>query len=221
MALRCGLGKSEIALPHAVVGTIGPLLSVAVPVFVQFDARGDAVARPVVVTQWQDPSLMQIRFTKILAMCVSNQEALRRQAEGELCAQISGIDCKPAYLVIPDALEGKPDEAKALLQRAGFDGAVVLRVVDAREKVTYVPPSYGPTFWGYYRYAWPQAYDPGYYRKDRIVSIETSIYSVTRDALLWVGTTETMNPTSLPKTIEEVTKAVRAELVHDQLIPAK
>lgn len=176
-----------------------------------------------VVTQWRDPGTTQLRFSKVLALCITKEQSLRRAAEGELCKQISSVECKPAYLAIPDSMvdKDKMDEAKALVTRSGFDGAVVVRVVDTREKVTYVPPSYGPTFWGYYGYARPMAYDPGYYRTDQILRLETSIYSITQDQLLWVGTTETVNPRSLPETIEEVAKAVRDELQRDHLIPSK
>ena len=176
-----------------------------------------------VVTQWRDPATTQLRFSKVLALCIAKEQSLRRAAEGELCKQISSVECKPAYLAVPDSMidKDKQDEAKALVTRSGFDGAVVVRVVDVREKVTYVPPTYGPTFWGYYGYAWPMAYDPGYYRTDQILRLETSIYSLTQDQLLWVGTTETVNPKSLPDTIAEVAKAVREELQEDHLIPSR
>ena len=87
-----------------------------------------------------------------------------------------------------------------------------------REKVTYRPPSYGPTFWGYYGYT--RAYDPGYYHTQQLVRVETSIYSIAQDKLLWVGTTETVNPKSLSTLIEELSKAVRQELVLEGAIPA-
>jgi hypothetical protein len=107
--------------------------------------------------------------------------------------------------------------AKALVGREGFDGALVLRVVSDREQVTYRPPSYGPTFWGYYGYT--RAYDPGYYRKDQLVRVETSIYSIAQDKLLWVGTTDTINPKSLGTLVADVGKAVRKELVREGAIP--
>jgi hypothetical protein len=107
----------------------------------------------------------------------------------------------------------KVDEAKALT------GAVVVRVLDTRAQVTYMPPSYGPTFWGYCGDAWPIAYDPGYCRTDQVVLVETSIFSLTRDRLLWVGTTETLNPRSLPDTVNDIAKAVRSELLRRDLIP--
>jgi hypothetical protein len=94
-------------------------------------------------------------------------------------------------------------------------------VVSADEKVTYVPPSYGPTFWGYYGYARPMAYDPGYIRTDTVVRVETSIYSLREDRLLWVASSETMNPKSVDTLVAEVAKAVRAELERSKLIPER
>jgi hypothetical protein len=108
--------------------------------------------------------------------------------------------------------------AKALVRKEGFDGALVVRVVSDREKVTYRPPSYGPTFWGYYGYT--RTYDPGYYHTEQLVRVETSIYSIAQDKLLWVGTTETVDPKSLSTLVEEVSKAVREELVLEGAIPA-
>ena len=172
-----------------------------------------------VMTRWQDPTTTQIRFTKVLALCITKDQSLRDAAEGELCRHMPLVECKPAYFAIPDSMISKIDEAKALTLKEGFDGAVVVRVLDRREQVTYMPPSYGPSFWGYYGYAWPMAYDPGYYRTDEVVLVETSIFSLTRDRLLWVGTTETLNPTSLPDVVRDIAKAVRGELLRRDLIP--
>ena len=100
-----------------------------------------------------------------------------------------------------------------------LDGAVVFRVAGEREQVTYVPPSYGPGFWGYYGHA-RVAYDPGYYRSDQVVRVETSIYSIREDKLLWVGTTDTVNPDSVAGLVKDVAKAVRKELEREGAVPA-
>ena len=172
-----------------------------------------------VVTRWQDPATSHIVFTKILTLVIGGDQSLVRAGEGELCHQVKKVPCKPAYLAMPDSMRSDIPAAKALVRKEGFDGALVLRVVSEREKVTYVPPSYGPTFWGYYGYA-HQAYTPGSYRTDQLVRVETSIYSITQDKLLWVGTTETVNPKSLSTLVEEVSKAVRQELEREGAIPA-
>lgn len=172
-----------------------------------------------VTTLWQNPAGAQIRFTKVLALCIAKDRYLREAAEGELCQHMSRVACKPAAYAIPDSMLTKVEDAKALTLKAGYDGAVVVRVVDAHERVTYMPPTYDPTFWGYYGYAWPIAYDPGYYRADKVVVVETSIFSLVRDQLLWVGTTEMVNPQSLPDVVDDLAKAVRGELLKRDLIP--
>jgi hypothetical protein len=136
------------------------------------------------VTQWQAPSVQPLSFTKVLALAIAPEASQRRKAEQALCKEVTSVPCEPAHRVIPESEMGDAQQAKALVQRAGFDGALVFRVVSAREKVTYVPPSYGPTFWGFYGYARPMVYAPGYARTDQIVRVETSIYSLREDRLL-------------------------------------
>jgi hypothetical protein len=173
-----------------------------------------------VVTRWQDPATSHLVFTKVLTLVIGGDQSLVRAGEDDLCRQVKRVPCKPAYLAMPDAMRDDIPAAKALVRKEGFDGALVFRVVSDREKVTYVPPSYGPTFWGYYGYGRTHAYNPGTYRTDQLVRVETSIYSIAQDKLLWVGTTETVNPKSLSTLVEEVSKAVRQELEREGAIPA-
>jgi hypothetical protein len=165
-----------------------------------------------VVTAWRAPDEGEVRFSKILALAISDDEAFRRAAEKAICEQVQPVDCQPASKVLTPEQMRDVAAAKAVVKAAGFDGAVVFRVVSEREKVTYVPPSYGPTFWGYYGYALNTAYAPAYYRSDTLVRVETSIYSVGGDRLIWVGTTETMNPKSVPGLVDEVAKAVGGDM---------
>ena len=170
-----------------------------------------------VVTRWKDPGTSRIVFTKILALVIGGDRELVRSGEEDLCHQVAKVPCKPSYLAMPDSMRSDIPAAKELVRKEGFDGALVFRVVSDREKVTYRPPSYGPSFWGYYGYT--RAYDPGYTRTDQLVRVETSIYSITQDKLLWVATTETVNPKSLSTLVEEASKAVRKELVREGAIP--
>jgi hypothetical protein len=170
-------------------------------------------------TVWQDPTTKQLRFTKVLSLWIVKDQELRDAAEGELCSHISSVECKPACFAIPDSMLTDVEAAKALTLKEGFDGAVLVRVLAAGERVTYRPPTYR-TFWGYYGYAWPVAVDPGFYQVSDVVQLEIAIFSLTHDQALWVGTTETINPKSLPELVDDVAKAVRGELVRNDLIPA-
>ena len=110
---------------------------------------------------------------------------------------------------------------RALMAREGFDGAVTMRFVGSDMRLTEETGTYGPahsSFWSYYSYAWPMVYDPGYIRTDRRVQMETSVYSMKDDKLVWSGLSESMNPASAQELVDDVARTVGAELRKQRLI---
>jgi hypothetical protein len=71
---------------------------------------------------------------------------------------------------------------------------------------------YYSSFWGYYGYGWGVPYVPFSVDRDTIVVIETTIYSVPRNMLLWAAVSETKNPTTLPRFVEDLVKESVKEL---------
>ena len=97
---------------------------------------------------------------------------------------------------------------KARLLREGFDGVVTLRMLGPG---VWTGPCYGG-FKGYWGYGWGAVYDPGYLSTDTIVSVETLIYSVKQDKLLWAGVSETTDSSKLDAFISEGADAVGNEM---------
>ena len=133
-------------------------------------------------TSWRDPSVRNLHFKKVIVFVVAKDEALRRNGEHELCEQITGTPCVPAFAVVPDEERGDVPKVEERVSDAGFDGAVVMRLA-GRVAETYVPAPRAP-IWGYYGAAWPMAYDPGYVRQDDLVDVETAIHAVKEGKLL-------------------------------------
>jgi hypothetical protein len=61
-------------------------------------------------------------------------------------------------------------------------------------------------------------YSPPSVRTDTEVSIETLIYSLNSDKLLWAATSRTTNPENLASLVDEVADAVANEVVKQGLI---
>jgi len=61
-------------------------------------------------------------------------------------------------------------------------------------------------------------YDPGYLRTDTVVTVETNVFSVTDDKLLWSGVSETFNPNDVAKAVNDVADAVSEELRQQGLL---
>jgi hypothetical protein len=98
-------------------------------------------------------------------------------------------------------------------------GVVAMRVVGKDQQITASPATYWgttqyATFWGggYYGWGWGGVYDPGYLRTDTVVSVETLVYSLEQNKLVWAGMTRTTNPTEVYPFIKELTAKVAAEL---------
>jgi len=69
------------------------------------------------------------------------------------------------------------------------------------------------TFGSYYSsYGMQVSYSTGSVQTDEVVTIETLIYSLTKDKLLWAGTSRSSNPDSLQSLVTEVADAVAREV---------
>lgn len=184
-------------------------------------ALGCATTR--IETQWKDPAATpaDLAFRKVIALAQVEEQSVRRAAEDELArvlaarprAQARGMEVRPAYPLIPDGELRDVAAMRAKVEAAGFDGAVVMRLVSDQERVRYVPGHY-ETMWGRV-----VSYDPGYTTVERIVRVETSVYSIAQGKLLWSGVSRTLNPNDLGDLVDDVVEAVGAELEEQGLLP--
>jgi hypothetical protein len=77
--------------------------------------------------------------------------------------------------------------------------------------------AYG-TFGSYYSsYGMSVSYSTGSVQTNTEVTIETLIYSLSKDKLIWAGTSRTSNPEGLQELVSEVADAVSAEVAKQGL----
>jgi hypothetical protein len=149
---------------------------------------------------WRAPDEGPFRITgrKIAALYVGDVEATRRNAEEAMAGEINARGGKgiAAYSILN--AESGQDRAKAfeLLRQAGVERALVMRAA-ARERerirtYPWVGSRYGST-WGSYGWGWGAIYEP-YGYPETVVTIETRLYEVAGDRLVWAGVSYTRNP---------------------------
>ena len=105
---------------------------------------------------------------------------------------------------------------------------VVMRVVGQQQELSSSPGGYWgspyySSFWGggYYGFGWGSVYDPGYLRTDTIVCVETLVYDMKADKLVWAGRSETTNPTKMNAFIKELVAGAAREIKRQGLIRSK
>ena len=180
-------------------------------------------------SSWRSPEAGPLNFKgkKVAALVISKEESVRYGAEDHLARAITaqGAVGMAAYGVVPKELIQDKEQAKAFLAKQGIVGVVAMRVVGKDQQLTqtgggyWASPNYA-TFWGtgYYGWGWGGVYNTGYLKTDTIVSVETLVFSLEQDKLVWAGMSETTNPDKVASFIDELVKGVAAELRKQKLI---
>ena len=183
-------------------------VSLIVTTFVAVLGLAACLAPTKLTASWKAPGVTEVRFKKVFVAAQSPDMTRRRAMEDILVKRIG--NATPSYTVLTEAEVKDPALVKAKLASAGFDGAVVVRFVGAEQQTTYVPGTayWGPApyggFYGYWGYGWGAAYSPGYLTTDTVVTLESNIYDVAKESLIWSSRSETISPGSINELMQSV-----------------
>ena len=194
-----------------------------------------------IVNSWRDPdnSNLNEQFKKVLVVALVKDEATRRTTENRLVSRNPIFHSSYQYLNGTD-LKLTQEQKMKILKDENFDGVVTMRLVDTKKETSYVPGTntsmyyggYGGMYGGYgggiyggfggwYNSYSSMYYDPGYYQETTYYMVETNIFSLKQDKLIWTGTTKSSNVIDLGTTIDEIAEAVKAQMKLDGSIPKK
>ncbi len=154
---------------------------------------------------------------KVAAVVISADESLRVAGEESLVRELGkrAVQAVASYRFVPKEELRRAETARPWFEKAGIEGMVIVRplVNDTRQTYTpsmWVSTNYG-TPWNYYGYGWSAALIPGGRQVETTVVVETTVYSLSLNQLVWATVAETRNPRSLQAFIEElVEESVKA-----------
>lgn len=187
-----------------------------------------ACASTGLVSSWKAPDAQPLKGegSKVACVVMTKNESTRRAGEDALARQITarGGQGVAMYTILPGVAEPNEAQAKAALEKAGVNAVVVLRPVGKDKEVVstasmYAGPAYGPYWGGYYGYGWGGAWGGGQdIRTNTIVTVETLVYSMKQNKLVWGGQTKTTNPSKVDAFVKEIADAVAKEMKKQGLI---
>jgi len=182
------------------------------------------------ISTWKAPDaqpLGSLDGRKVLAMVQARDPSIRRAGEDALAAELTrdGAIGVPSYTLISDSDVNDEAQARKAVEAADVEAVVVLRPVGETQEIrttpTYMGPTYGPRyapFWGgYYRYGWGAAYVPDVHTYT-VVNVETLIYSISQNKLVWAGQSKTSSPENIDAFVREVIRAAGKEMKKQGLL---
>ncbi|MDB4955754.1 MAG: hypothetical protein JWO36_3323 [Myxococcales bacterium] len=167
---------------------------------------------------WTAPNARFVQFHRVATLFAAPDGALRRGVEDKMAQELMkrGVQAIPAYTILSDLDVRNFQQSRDKLLAAGVDGVITMRSIDKRQKLEVVPPTFDG-YWGWGG-AWPGVYDPGYAYTETIVRMQTNVYSVADNQLVWSAVSKTVDPGNTRKLIDNVTKVVASELQRHRLV---
>jgi hypothetical protein len=190
-----------------------------------------------IVNSWRDPdvTVSQEHFKKVLVVALVKDEASRRITENRIAS--SSDIFKTSYQYLNATSQLTQEQKLKILQDENFDGVVTMRLVSTEKETSYVPGAYTGAYYGGFdgmytgRYGYgfsnwygmysPNFYDPGYYQETTAYMVETNIFSLKENKLIWTGTTKSEYVTDLGQTVDAIMQAVVAEMKKDGSLAKK
>lgn len=182
-----------------------------------------ACATTDVESVWKDATRTE-KLNKVFVLAVLKEPAYRDSVEYGIVNILNGDELRaiPTLDSFPNIDQIDKDKAAKMSQEYGIDGVLIARLVDRKaETVYHGGPSYYDGFYGNrYRGGWYNYYGagysafnaPGYFTENYISTVETVIYDIATDKVLWSAITETRENTpskAIASYLETIGKALQ------------
>ncbi len=199
----------KVAFAHAVVASLlsGCAATKVTSVWVNENYQGDGI-------------------DNVFVVGVSKDSTIRRIFEDEFVSQLEkqGIKSTASYNILTD--EEVQDEQKldSIVKESDSDAILITRLINMRKDTQYIPPDYvyaaPPHSYGGWHGYYSRAYmvNPGYTVEYEIAVLETTLYDLNTDKLLWSARSDAATHGNVERHSKEFAQSIIAKLTETKLI---
>ena len=188
-----------------------------------------------IVSSWKSADVQAKNFTKVMVLGLmgSRDRDIKESTERIMVENLRerGIDAVAASDEYgPKAFENlSEDEALRKLRDKDVDGVMTIVLLDKDKERRYSPgyAYYTPygiyynRFWGYYSTLYQRVYTPEYYTSSTNYTMETNLYDISADKLLYSAQTKSFDPGSAGQLAGDFSKAITEDMVRKGIITKK
>jgi len=162
-----------------------------------------ASTRPVM--EWREDGFSG-QLNHILVIAATEQATQRHAVEDDYVEAFTAVNVTavPSYSLISSDQPLSRETVEAAIEGQGFDAVLVTRLLGVEEVEEYQPPTTFDHHRSYHRY-YMRSMDyssPGYYRRYKILTLESNLYDTATRDLVWSIQSETIDP-SAPRDVVE------------------
>lgn len=163
-----------------------------------------ATKRPVM--EWRDEGY-STALNNILVIAAIERSTRRRVYEDEFVEALEAFKVKatPSYELMTSSMTVSRETVEAAIKGQNIDAVLVTRLLGVKEEEIYRPPTYYDHHGSYHRYYTHalQSDNRAYYRRFKVLTLETNIYDAATQELVWSMQSESLEPSTPRNLIEE------------------
>jgi hypothetical protein len=172
-----------------------------------------------VTNEWKDPGWSGPPASNILVIGVARSDTMRRLFEDTFARDLSsaGVRAEASYAAIPSGHDGSA-KLGDVVRRTGSDAVLVTRIQRVEDRINVTPTGPGPGyggFYGWYGGAWDNTPEVA---QTTVVTLETSLWDVRSQKLVWTVTTQGLASNDIPKATNELSKTLIPKMKADGVI---
>jgi len=180
---------------------------------------------------WVEPNNKK-SYNDLLIIGIGESEQNRRAYESHFVEELSsnGIESEASYKLIKSNQKIERGVIVKAIDGLEIDGVIITHVTAVDEETIYRPsmdymPMYGGGYYGglysYYPHVNTYVNRPGYYTTHETYTLETNLYDVESEELVWSARSRTFSPESVQEVIVDLTKLLIQDLKDKNLIKKK
>jgi len=174
---------------------------------------------------WSDPAYTAKPVSKVMVVGLGESQRRVIVFEDAMASQFAARKLEVIKGNTITKTAGDLESFKQAVRQSGADLVSISRLVDVSDETVYHPggTAYVPMtgYYGmgpYYSSAYVAVNDPGYVTTSKVYKVETNVYDVASEKLVWSGLSKTTDPTNLEQTVNEIAVVVVEDLVGRKII---
>jgi len=180
-----------------------------------------------VTDSWMDPAQEGYKIQSVMVLGVAKEASVRRIFEDNFVEELKsrGVNAMVSYHHLEGELTKEMiDDA---LATAGVSSIMVTRAVDQKKETVYTPgtttvyggyPGYYGSYYGYYSYGYSAVSTPGYVSEWVTFILESNLYNVSDDKLIWTARTALEEPSNISRAVDALTVVLTRDMQRHGLI---
>jgi len=176
--------------------------------------------------RWQEPTYQPIQASKVVVIGIG-ENARRVSIFEDIMGQKFAsrkIDVVKGTSILPrDSVD--IETFKMIIHDTGAQLVITARLVGIENETSYVPgtTSYVPApsyygMYGYYYSSYATMSTPGYYTSYKVYKVESNVYDVKQEKLVWSGESHTTDPQNAEDGIDSFGNTLIDELLRAKMI---